>query len=174
MTTTDSLKVIRESNYYSEIRGSIDSNNNSQFDLLLSMVCRDATQLDEFHQHRSESPKDVNDLNANLHVQTKRIVGGFNLAVEQSNAIAQSQQSVKTIHLNNCLNPAPLVADVYDLPGEVFENMDLNQRALALLADKSEQKESEPSAETDSASNSFDSNAWFNVLASARTLSQMA
>ena len=52
--------------------------------------------------------------------------------------------------------------------------MDLNQRALALLADKSEQKESEPSAETESASNSFDSNAWFNVLASARTLSQMA
>lgn len=175
MTEISPHSVVRESHYYQEIRASVESERHQDFHLLLAMVCQDATQLDEFHQYKSDSLENVNNLEDNFFIQRKTIVGSFNPIVEAENAKAASSECVKSMHLNNCLNPPPLVADIYDLPADVFDNMDMNQRNLLLMREQqkdSEKNVAEPGNETTKPS--FDAAAWFNVLQEARTLSQMA
>lgn len=175
MTKISPQSVVRESHYYQEIRASVESASDQDFHLLLAMVCQDATQLDEFHQYRSEVLEDVADLESNFHIQNKNLIGSFNPVVEAYNTAAANAESVSTVHLNNCLNPPPLVSDVYDLPADVFDNMDMNQRNLLLMREREKDQANNEDAEAPKTSEStFDSAAWFNVLQQARTLSQLA
>ncbi len=181
--------VIRESKFYADLKSSVEQGNRQNFDLLLAMVTKDATEFDEFHQASTEIKFSEPSLQRIFGTQLKPIKGINNptLSIRQNEQLHQGNFS--DIRLQQCLTPEPVSYNSDKIDNNVLTNLDINiQRKLNARTQKvqvekgaSEQSNFKAAGHSDndanyanihgiSRPNSMDIDAWFCVIKEARSL----
>lgn len=179
--------VIRESRFFKSLQASVTAQQQADFNLLLSMVSQDATELDQFHTPRTRPLTEHSDLQKKFFVSEKPLVGPNSSSLEMAQHTAVCNGELATVHLNYCLHSPTLVNEVYDVDAEVFDNLDFNVRQRLLKIAEQEENAKEPSGsafkqkqqataphKSEEVYPNVDKDSWFNVLAEARTLSTLS
>jgi hypothetical protein len=168
---------IRESDFYVEIRNSVDSHSKSDFSFLMSMLSHDVLDSDQFNQVTSSNNLNEQTLRDILGVKEKVIEGEINAApsVRQNQMVHENQ--IASVRLSSLLQNEALFfrgSDTpNDLPSEVIENIDLNTKArlyrdMEINSDTTLNKQS--SIHSIERPNSMDIDMWLNSINAARAL----
>jgi len=181
LSTSDSkpsFEPIRESRFHREICDSRVQQTSDTFRLLLSMVTQDALELDAFNLPETKEPEFDSELEKQFFVQGRKLSGEIPIVrnLEKNQLITAGFKA--SVDLNLCLHPEPLVTEVYDLPSEVFDNLDFNVRQRLLKSNQIKPKSDEVTDQDETAIHAthkapVDIESWFNVLSEARAYSQL-
>lgn len=167
--------VIRELTFRAELTQAVTDNDKAFYNLLMSMVSGDATDLDQFNQYKSTPLQTLNDLNKKFCVPQVDSVGSFDIHTEtQCNTFA-NRGDVRSIKLVQSLTQQPLMAkSENNLPDEVIANLDYNIRLKYLAQQKQvREKDNDKQAADTLAKNTapkLDVETWFNTLNQARAM----
>lgn len=171
-------QVIRESSFHKALQTATLEEDKSSFNLILAMVTNDAKELDEFNLPHTTHYKTKSDIQKAFFVKGEHIYGKVpaERSIEQNQAIHQNFKT--SVDLDLALKPEPLMAEKYDLPANVFDNLDYNSR-IRLLNEVNTEEQQKPSSETQTTQTEsdipqVDNEAWFNTLHQARTFAAMA
>jgi hypothetical protein len=172
-----SHKIIRESDFHSQLQSATVQGDKANFNLILSMVTNDASELDAFHVPKSPASKDISELQQKFFVRPKPIYGKVpsNRSVNQNVWVHDGHLS--NVQLDLALEPEPLATEQYDLAADVFNNLDFNSRNR-LLNEASKIESSGEEAISDDIKalakyKEVDVESWFNVLTDARAYSKL-
>ncbi|MBU2882301.1 hypothetical protein KO525_06275 [Psychrosphaera sp. B3R10] len=164
--------VIRESSFRAELTQAVTDNDKAFYNLLMSMVSTDATDLDQFHQYKTTPVETLNDLNKKFNVAHFESVGQFDVETElKCNGFANSG-NISSINLAQSLARQPLVAKSdNNLPDEVIANLDYNIK-LKYLAQQKLNRDIETNSIIDETkvTPKLDVETWFNTLNQARAM----
>ncbi|NVK24838.1 MAG: hypothetical protein HWE10_07910 [Gammaproteobacteria bacterium] len=171
--------VIRESDFYRELKSATDTGHQQTFALILSMLSNDARDLDEFHQPRTKPATNKTDLYKQFNIQAKTLRG--DLSAERSlkfNALTQ-QKFRQTLQLELAVKPEALLPNqMSDIKPEVYNNLDINVRSRLKAENSGSENSKNQIAENANSQikdgKDIDVESWFKVLEESRTLSMMA
>lgn len=170
--------IVRESDFYSELKHASENGQKDTFALILSMLTTDANELDQFQQPKTKPYTNKSDLYKKHFIQQTELRG--DLSSERSisfNQLLTSKQR-QSIQLDLAIKPEALLAkDTNVIDGNVFNNLDINARTRFIqhqtddASVESNEVQKLPQATQD---REIDVESWFNVLEQARTLSMTA
>lgn len=172
-----SASVIREGVFNSELKQAVSSNDKAFYNLLISMVSKDATDLDEFQQYRTPQTKVLDDVEKKFDLVVKPIVGNFDTEVERQCNQYANRGDITAIKLTQELHSQPLAAqNTYNLPNDVISNLEFNAQQKvkqAFLAEQMKEQDNTTDAHSSQRENTLDIETWFNTLKQARVFAKL-
>ena len=165
---------IRESKFYDEIKSSTETGDQSTFALLMSMLTRDARELDEFNLPTREQESAVTNLKKQLFIQDRPLID--ELSSTRSVALNQFIDNgfKSSVELDLALKPEALLEPKpFSVPDNVINNLELNVKAR-VMADIQTTTAIKQDNELQQKPNEIDVESWFNVLQESRAFSTAA
>ena len=167
-------QIIRESAFQPQLKDCVENSDKSTFNLILSMLCTDAQELDEFHLPNSPEPKPKADLHKQFFIQPSPIY-----IEKDTERDILLNQLVNDNHHNDAvlalkLSPQGLLVEPEKIDKEVWNNLDVNVQARLLStehltnSDISDCSISNGDTDRINHSTSFDPQTWFNSLQASR------
>lgn len=168
--TIKSSGIVRESTFFAEFSSAVQHNDKAFYNLLMSMVSNDATDLDQFHQYKSDAVSVKSDLPQQFDVQVRKINGPFDLNVEHASNQFANLSSGQSIALLQLLSPQPIIdKEESGLPMDVINNLDLNVKQKYFNQRPQTDGETAAAAEEKP---QLDVETWFKTLNESRAHSQ--
>jgi len=164
---------IRESQFAGALINAVDTQDKCSFNLILSMLTQDATELDQFHLPSTKPPELKSELNSQFNIIDKPIYGTVDSEADIKNAMAIHEGRKQDVVLDLCLKPQPLVKEKYDLSSEIFDNLDFNARQRLLNAAEIESKK-ETAISEKVTEKQIDVETWFNALHQSRVYANVS
>lgn len=167
--STDNFPI-RESAFYNQIKSSTETGDKASFALLMSMLTKDAQELDEFHLPHTKDSKIKSDLYGQFNVQQKTITGEHDKdrSIEFNQLIHQGNRT--TVALELAIKPEPLTAEPRKFPQQLLESLEPNVRSR-IVEESPKNKDKPAIAKTEK---EIDVESWFKVLHESRAIATAA
>ena len=167
--------IVRESDFYSELKVASETGQQSTFALILAMLTTDAKELDQFKQPRTPDVVNKSDLYKKYHIQQTQLRDELSSARSLSFNQSIHQNDRQSIQLDLALKPEALLPKSGSaIPQDVFNNLDVNARVrLKPKHYKNNEELVDSSVSEQQKGYEMDVEVWFNVLEEARTISMV-
>lgn len=176
--------VVRESVYYNDIRKAVDSSDSGSFKMLLSMLTKDATEFDQFHQVSTPSTLADQNIQQIFSTPSAPLYGPKDAQRSAHQNELISKGHFQDVRLENTLKPEALSYKQQLLEQNLMESLDYNvkQRTVnPVIIDDKKSSISQDDKKVINHSeivnihsierpNSMDIDSWFNTLTASRSL----